>query len=109
MTEDDDDDDDDYDNNKKNELGLDADCKKTTKKGLKIRPLPRRWPPSQTITTTSWHFSKPSRSSHHKSPRHHSIFARTSMNISGSIGGQTPTFPRHPSWSHKTTQVSRAS
>ena len=46
-----------------------------------IRPPPRRWPPSQTIATTSWPSSRPLLSNIHESSRPKSPFAWTSARV----------------------------
>ena len=53
------------------------------------RPLSRRWPPLQTIVTTSWSSSRTLPSNILKSSWPHSPFTRTSVCASGSNAGQT--------------------
>ena len=62
----------------KSEGGVEAEGKKQQRRGNQSRPPPRRWSPSQTIAATSWPSSRLSQSSHHESPRRHSLFMRTS-------------------------------
>ena len=83
---------------------------RTGRRKIQVRqswPPPRRWPPQQTSTNTSWLSFRPSQSSLHKSLRIYSLIARTSARASGSVVGQTSTSPRRPIW--LPTWVSRAS
>ena len=73
--------------NNKSKGGVEAEDEKIMKTGKQSRPLPRRWPPSQTISTTSWTSSRPLQSSHHKSPQCHSLFMRKSAHESVYVAG----------------------
>ena len=55
--------------------------KRKQRRVKRSRPPPRHWPPSHTVTMTSWTFYNPLRSSHRKSPQQHSLFVRTSVRI----------------------------
>ena len=73
----------DNDNNKDSKVSVESEEEKTTK----TRPPLRRYPPSQTIATTSWPSSMTSQSSLHESSRIHSPSTRTSVPAYGSVVG----------------------
>ena len=76
---------------------------------IRRRPLLRCWTLSQTIATTSWPLSQPSRSNHRGSLHPHYLFTKKKSRAYGSASGLRSTCTRQSRLLHNITRVSQES